>query len=250
MNYIRGGRIMYCDSCGAPIENGKCKYCGKTFPNNESNNIPQYQNPTINININQNNPVPNYSRPVPVTKPKKKNEAGTILLILVILFVLAKLVNSKNSDDNSGSVWAQEVTPISKFEYYLDGNYVHLTEYKGKDKKVKIGTSYEIDGKNYKVAPEIEDLFVFSSATSVIIPEGITSMPSNTFNSSDIKYVYIPKSLKVNKDSYGFYKYFHDVSKIYYGGSESQWKQLTHNIDRSEIDATEIIYNANVDDLN
>ena len=27
---------MKCDACGAPVENGKCTYCGKVFENNKS----------------------------------------------------------------------------------------------------------------------------------------------------------------------------------------------------------------------
>ena len=27
---------MKCDSCGAPIENGKCSYCGKVFEEKKS----------------------------------------------------------------------------------------------------------------------------------------------------------------------------------------------------------------------
>lgn len=28
---------MKCDSCGAPIENGKCSYCGKVFEEKKVN---------------------------------------------------------------------------------------------------------------------------------------------------------------------------------------------------------------------
>lgn len=28
---------MRCDACGAPVENGKCSYCGKVFENKENN---------------------------------------------------------------------------------------------------------------------------------------------------------------------------------------------------------------------
>ena len=44
-----------------------------------------------------------------------------------------------------------------------------------------------------------------------------------------------------NDSSYGFYKYFHNVEKIYYGGSKEDWAVLTNNADRANIDAVEII---------
>ena len=246
------------DACGAPVENGRCTYCGKVFPMQEEETTSKhhYERPTtVNVNINQNS-VPNYTRPATAPKPKKKMGCGTIILIVLAVFVLIGIIGSlgnNSSSDNSNtapeSIWAQEDTPIDKFDYYLDGDYVYLKDYNGRDKKVKIGTSYEIEGKTYKVAPEIEGLFALSSVTSVILPEGITSMPSNTFNSSGIKYVYIPKSLQPGEDSYGFYGYFHDVEKVYYGGSEEEWAALTHNKARADIDVKEIVYNAKIEDL-
>ena len=247
---------MKCDACGAPVENGKCTYCGKVFSEEKESSQHQFEGPTtVNININQNN-VPNYTRPTTSPKPKKKIGCGTIVFIVIAVLVLVGVFGSSKSDSTSDSgtkepesVWAQEATSIDQFDYYLDGDLVYLKEYEGHDKKVKIGTSYEIDGKTYNLAPEIEALFVFSNVKSVILPEGITSMPNNTFNSSDIEYVFIPKSLQPSEDSYGFYDYFHDVEKIYYGGSEEEWAALTHDTPRAEIDAKEIIYNANIEDL-
>ncbi|HIT70860.1 MAG TPA: hypothetical protein IAD08_02965 [Candidatus Scatovivens faecipullorum] len=64
---------------------------------------------------------------------------------------------------------------------------------------------------------------------------GITLFPASVF--------------KPTQDSYQFYDYFHNVEKIYYGGTEEQWKTLTNNEERSEIDAKEIVYNANAEDL-
>ncbi len=74
-------------------------------------------------------------------------------------------------------------------------------------------------------------------------------MPDNTFNSCGVKYVYIPASLESDGDSYSFYDYFHDVETIYYGGSEKEWNILTNHADRSEIDAKEIKYNVDINDL-
>lgn len=247
---------MKCDACGAPVENGKCTYCGKVFQEPAPSDGGEqsrytYERPTtINITNVNSASAPNSAR---VKKNKKRGCGTTIvgfIVICVFIGILGNIGNSKkSSSDVNSSVWATEVTSIDNFDYYLDGDNVYLQEYKGHDKKIKIATSYTIDGKEYKVADKIGALFVLKSVDSVILPEGIVSMPDNTFNSCGVKYVYIPKSLQPGEEGYSFYDYFHDVEKIYYGGSEDEWHILTNNADRADIDATEIVYNANLDDL-
>lgn len=158
-----------------------------------------------------------------------------------------------DSDDadskDTSSVWAAGITPIEDFKYYLDGGKVYLQDYTGHEHKVKIGNSYEIDGKEYAVADTIEDLFCLNRVDSIILPEGIVTMPNNTFNSCGAEYLYLPKSLKTTDENYDFYTYLNDVKKIYYGGSEEEWAELTNNAERVDIDAIEIIYNADPEDL-
>ena len=81
---------MKCDACGAPVENGRCTYCGKVFPMQEEETTSKhhYERPTtVNVNINQNS-VPNYTRPATAPKPKKKMGCGTIILIVLAVFVI------------------------------------------------------------------------------------------------------------------------------------------------------------------
>jgi flagellar basal body-associated protein FliL len=253
---------MKCDACGAPVENGKCTYCGKTFATQEATPLRE-QHTTININnINGHNVAPKNQEP----KNKKQHGCLTRILQIFLGFILfcaiIGILSGKSDNETSSSeaktetevatesVWATDVTPIDEFDYYLDGDFVYLKKYQGSDKKVRVGTSYEIEGKVYQVADTIEALFTLKSVTSVILPEGITTMPNNTFNSCGVEYVYIPKSLKPDGEAgYGFYEYFHDVEKIYYGGTEEEWAALTNHIDRADIDAKQIIYEASVDDL-
>lgn len=147
------------------------------------------------------------------------------------------------------SVWAQEVTPLEDFKYYIDGDKIYLKDYKGKDKKVRIGDRYVVDGKEYLLGESLEGLFAVGNVTSVIIPEGVVSVKANIFNSCGVKYIYLPKSLKDGGKGYAFYKYFHDVEKIYYGGTEEEWHILTNNAERSDIDVVQIVFEAKIEDL-
>lgn len=175
--------------------------------------------------------------------------SSIFLVISIILCVLSYSNLSgfeKTNETTNGNIWASKYTSIEDFDYYLDGNNVYLKEYIGNSKKIRIDNSYNINGKIYNVVSFADGVFTFKNVYSVILPEGLTTMPANTFNSSDIKYVYIPESLKSDNSKYPFYKYFHDVEKIYYGGTEEQWKKLTNNANRSEIDVKEIVYNINI----
>lgn len=170
-----------------------------------------------------------------------------IALIIAITFWSATASDKITSDDNN--IWASEYTSLDDFDYYLDGNQVYLKEYEGKSKKVKISSVYEKDGKQYNVVEFADGVFALENVTSVILPEGLKKMPANTFNSCGVKYIYIPASLEPDGESYSFYDYFHDVEIIYYGGSEEEWKILTNNADRLEIDTKEIKYNSDINDL-
>lgn len=186
-----------------------------------------------------------------VVKSEKLSKGGkiAILVVLWLSILIAGLTSNEEEKDLQEKPLSTDCTSIFKFDYYLDGDEVIIKEYEGSDKKIKICSTYEIDDKEYTVTKFSEGVFSLKSVYSVILPETLKSMPSNTFNSSEIKYVFIPKSLEVDKSSYPFYKYFHDVEVIYYGGSEEDWKMLTNNVDRSEIDAKNIVYDSSIDDL-
>ena len=256
---------MVCPNCGASIQidadknNLTCDYCGNNLYIDDEVQHVQYDNAEetgyrfekgrqrAQTEARGSGTSHIYTRPVAVSNSSDKTSWGVILVFVIIIFVVIGIIRGKK--DTSKSTWSEKDTPISKFEYYLEGDYVYLKKYKGRDKKVKIGTSYKVNGKTYQVAPEIKGLFALKSVTSVILPEGITTMPNNTFNSCGVKYIYIPKTLQPGEKGYGFYDYFHDVEKIYYGGSEEEWGILTHNKPRSDIDVKEIVYNAKIEDL-
>ncbi len=248
---------MKCESCGAPVENGKCTYCGRDYsipvPNTQQSNASnKYVKPaSTNTDPAGKSNKYRYTYSGTSPKPKKKSGCGTIVIILIVLCVIGAIFGEPDNSEteDTSSVWAAGITPIDDFKYYLDGGKVYLQDYTGHDDKVRVGTSYEIDGKEYAVADTIEDLFCLNRVESVILPEGIVNMPKNTFNSCGAEYLYLPKSLKTTDENNGFYTYLHDVEKIYYGGSEEEWAALTNNAERADIEATEIIYNANPEDL-
>lgn len=185
-----------------------------------------------------------------VIKSKKlRNSMKVIILLLLWTFIIiVGMINEQEEKSLEKNPWMNECTIISDFKYYLDGDEVILDDYNGSDKKIKVCSTYMIDGKNYHVTKFSGGLFSSGNIYSVILPDGLISMPNNTLSNYHIKYVYIPSSLQFN-DSSLFYRYFRGVKKIYYGGTKEEWKVLTGNIDRLKIDAEEIVYNATIEDL-
>ncbi len=200
---------------------------------------------------------------------KNKYNLSIIFLVISIVLFFAFMNQSTNTNSTSNnssitdskvsstsstsnittSVWAKNNTPIEDFDYYLEGNNIYLKKYIGTDKNVKINSTYIINGNEYSITSFSEGVFALKSVDSVILPDGLTSMPANTFNSCGVKFIYIPATLQNQNNGYQFYRYFHDVEKIYYGGTEEEWKNLTNNADRASVDVKEIVYNSNIDDL-
>lgn len=176
-----------------------------------------------------------------------------IIIAAWILYLLIGVTSDDSSNnettqtkEDSNSIWAEDYTSINDFDYYIDGNKLYIKEYEGEDSKIRINSKYTIEGKEYIVKELIDGTFVSESIDSVIIPEGVVELEKHTFNCSDVKYVYLPSTLKEISSS--FLGYFHDVEKIYYGGSEEQWKKLVDE-DREDIDVKEIIYDADVNEF-
>lgn len=144
------------------------------------------------------------------------------------------------------SVWAQDYTSINDFKYIIDGNDIYIGRYKGQESKIRINSTYVIDGKDYTVVALNDATFFCDDIQSVIIPEGTKNLADNTFNSCGIKFLYLPSTLESVDDN--FWDYFHDVEKIYYGGTEEQWKKIC-KVSRSDIDVHEIVYNSKLKDL-
>lgn len=158
-------------------------------------------------------------------------------------------VSNNSLTKDNGKIWASEITPIDNFEYYLDGEFVYIKDYKGKDKKVWIDSSYEIDGQNYSVIEFKDGVFALDNIDSAILPEGLIDLPKNTFNSCGVKNVYIPSTLNMAESSKTFLGYFHNVETINYGGSEEQWNNFIGDTKREDIDAKVIKYDVSINEL-
>lgn len=149
-------------------------------------------------------------------------------------------------EKNSNSVWLNGFTNLDDFDYYIDGTEIYLKRYNGDNEKVRIASTYTIDGTEMNVVSLKGAVFFCGDEESIIVPEGVTNIDSNAFNSSDVAFIYLPKTL--TKVESTFWGYFHDVEKIYYGGTEEEWNKLC-TVDREDVEAKQIICNTNPDDL-
>jgi len=178
---------------------------------------------------------------------KRRTKIKTVLLliplcVLTLMLIVAILRPEQHTD--SKSVWSAEYTPLDDFKYYVDNiNTITLTDYKGGSTKINIAPSYMVDGKKMYVV-SLDSTFALDRITSAIIPETVTRISDNAFNSCGIKYLYLPASVK----DFSGWSYFHDGEKLYYGGSEQQWQSF-FNAKRSDLDFKQIICNANVGEL-
>lgn len=151
-------------------------------------------------------------------------------------------------DESFDEIWAISPTPLEYFEYEISDDTIYLEKYIGDDKRVWIDSEYTIEGETYVVGSEVGRLFALGDVYSVILPEGITQVPNSIFNSCGVKYIYIPETLEPD-DGYSWYDYLHDVVKVFYGGDEDEWTELTNYEDRSSIDIVQIVYDVSIDDL-
>lgn len=192
--------------------------------------------------------------PIPLTillvKTKKLNPIVKAILIAVlwVAVIIFGAVNAKNKPNDpdqltQDTIWTDTYNTIEDFDYYIDGDSIVLTDYHSSNKKVNIASTYKIDGRKLKVT-SLDGTFALDSVSSAIVPEGVTGMSDNVFNSCGIKYLYLPSTLK----DFNGWNYFHDGEKLYYGGSEKQFKQLFKG-DRKDIDFKEIIYDADPDKI-
>lgn len=249
---------MKCPFCGADNRDDAelCSYCGSYIGRKETEKTVINQTIYVNKTDSQPRQQTYYNNATLRPKVKKKPfyERWWFWLIVVVfaLSLISSIVNGNKQADSSDdgltdssisenhSVWANKTTSINDFNYYIDGNEIIIKEYKGNDDKIKISSTYTIDGKKRKVTSFSDAVFIFDSVESVILPNGTKHLEANMFNSCGIKYLYIPKSVK-SVDDY-FWDYFHNMEKIYYQGTEKEWKKLC-KVDRSEIDVKEIICN-------
>jgi len=171
----------------------------------------------------------------------KKWRALIIAVCWLPLIVSAILSPGTDVNAEPESLWSAEYTELSCFDYYIDGNKIVLKDYNGSDKKIRIAPSYNVDGEIFQVVA-LDGTFALTSVDSVIVPESVTTIASNTFNSCGIKYLFLPGSLI----DFTGWNYFHDVQAIYYGGTEEDWHAL-YTRERSDLDVVRIIYDATLE---
>lgn len=171
-----------------------------------------------------------------------------ITAVCVILIFPSVFGNEYNSPDrkSENTIWATTPTDIEDFDYYMDGDDIFIQKYKGNDDSIYVASKYEIDGKEFSVSELQDGSFLFSDAESVILENGISSLDNNTFNSCDVRHLYLPSSLEAKDAS--FWTYFHDVEDIYYGGSNEQWNEIC-TVPREDLDVKQIYCNVSIDDL-
>lgn len=172
-----------------------------------------------------------------------KKWRAVILSVTWLILISWALFSEMELGTKSNSIWASTYADINDFKYYIDGNEIYIKDYTGSDKKVRINLSYDIEGTTMSVV-SFDGTFALDSVTSVIIPDGTRHMSNNVFNSCGIKYVYLPASLT----EFNGWSYFHNVEKIYYGGTEEQWSTFC-TVDRSRLDVVQIVCNADPNDL-
>ena len=71
---------------------------------------------------------------------------------------------------------------------------------------------------------ELGSALFLHDVDTVIIPEGVSTLSSATFNASGAKTIYFPAS--ISGFPKGFWEYLHDVDTIYFGGSEEDFKKI------------------------
>jgi hypothetical protein len=183
-----------------------------------------------------------------VWEPNKSKLGLIVAVCFVVLLIIGILTPSSENptEPDAGETEAAvswEYAPLVDFEYYIDNESLYLKKYTGHQKTVNIAAVYEVDNRELPVV-ELDGTFVARVVDCVIVPEGVTRIVANSFNSCGVSILYLPSTLK----DFTGWSYFHDVEKIYYGGDETTWTTL-YTGERSRLDVVEVIYNASIADI-
>lgn len=251
-----GQKPRVCPKCGNEYYTNACPNCGY---NGLEQNTPQ------TINVFQAAPQTYKTRPAPA--PKKKTTIWTVLLWIMFLPIMAVVAIWKSNKldkkwkiiltviiaalcaviaatNENTPTWATTPTPISEFTYEIKDNGIIIEDYDGSARNVYVASAYSVDGKEMPVT-YLDGTFALKSVSSVIIADGVGGLSANCFNSSGIKRLYIPKSVKSVDEA--FWDYFHDLNTIHYGGNEADWKKLCPNgIQDGQV---QIVYNSSINSL-
>ena len=180
---------------------------------------------------------------------RRRNRSGTLIPIIILALFIGGVASffdrTKTSDEiieENGTVWGEGYTSLDEFEYYVNGDEIIITDHIGDSQMLNIKPEY--DGR--KVVRLESAPFMGSNAISVIVPDGVTSMDNNVFNSCDIECLYLPSTLTDVED--GFWDYFHDTKELYYEGTQEDWNKICH-IARNELAIQELYCNVSISDL-
>lgn len=172
---------------------------------------------------------------------EKKGKIVKIIIAVLAVFIIVDVImalSGKGSKDDTQTASGEkhgvtgievDVDPIENFNYEIKGEKVMLKSCDTSNSTLVIAKSYKIDGKKYKT-----DLSHFqvgignSTVETLILSEGIKKINNSAFNSSNVKRVYFPKTMKkvYDKTLYYLHPDEGDTIKIYYGGTQDEWKQI------------------------
>lgn len=116
---------------------------------------------------------------------------------------------------------------IFEFDYKIEGKSVKLEEYNGSTGILVIQPSYEINGQKYNTdLSESSNLIDSDSVHSVFISEGVDEIDDALLNSSEVKRIYVPRSLKIISNRVFTYMHNWDGEEleIHYGGSQKEFE--------------------------
>lgn len=128
--------------------------------------------------------------------------------------------------------------PIEMFGYHISGDKVYLESYIGKSKVLEIKPSYSVNGLTYWT--DISEFMIGignNTVKTVIFDEGFTELRGSIFNSTSIENVFLPCSMTKIYDNTISYLHPKEQShvKIYYAGTEKEWKQIFTQYQRTRV---------------
>ncbi len=153
--------------------------------------------------------------------------------------------NINNKVDKSESDQKSDCADLSEFKFDVHDDLIELYDYMGDSDFVKINAEYLVDGKICKV-DKMNGTFSLASVSAVVLPEGLEYIDETVFSGSDIKYLYLPTTLKDVPDK--FWQRLQAVDTIFYGGTKESFEKIC-KVDRWDIDVKHMEYNIDFDTL-
>lgn len=193
-----------------------------------------------------------------ILQSTKQKKSGALLII--IMMIVAAIVGcsikggTKTGSDNNAQPVAENAaaddsgaegavskntspyTDINDFYYSVDTAAMTITlndfkpEARERDTNIVLASQYTLNGAVYSLTAIGDDACFMgeSHIESVVIPEGVTYIGANTFNSVvNIKTIYLPSTLQVLDPN--FFSYLDNETVTFeYGGSEETFNALTN----------------------